>query len=61
LIIAFDKTLLAAKVGSGVMTLGIPVGIGIIVFTVAITGLYVLKANGDFDAEVERIIKESAK
>ena len=58
MIIAFDKELLAIKLGDGVMTLGIPVGIGIIIFTVIITGVYVHRANGEFDEMTEQLVKE---
>ncbi|MEZ5612566.1 MAG: DUF485 domain-containing protein [Rhodocyclaceae bacterium] len=58
-IIAFDKELLAKPLGSGVMTLGIPVGLGVILFTIVITGIYVRRANTEFDALTQEIIKES--
>jgi uncharacterized membrane protein (DUF485 family) len=32
-----------------VTTLGIPIGMGVIVFTIVITGIYVRRANGEFD------------
>ena len=31
------------------MTWGIPIGFGVIVFTILITGVYVRRANGEFD------------
>jgi uncharacterized membrane protein (DUF485 family) len=37
-LIAFDKEFLAQPIGAGVTTLGIPIGMGVIVFTVIITG-----------------------
>ena len=61
LIIAFDKSLLAARIGDGVMTVGIPVGIGIIIFTIAITGFYVQRANTTYDDLTATILKEDAK
>ena len=48
-LIAFDKEFLAQPIGAGVTTLGIPIGFGVIVFTVLITGIYVRRANGEFD------------
>lgn len=61
-IIAFDKALLAQKLSeSGVTTVGIPVGVGLILFTVAITGLYVRRANSEFDALTEQIVQEEMK
>jgi uncharacterized membrane protein (DUF485 family) len=60
LLIAFDKELLAKKLGSGVMTLGIPLGLFVIVFTVVITGLYVRHANNTYDDLTHKIKREAA-
>lgn len=60
LLIAFDKELLATKMGHGVMTWGMPIGLFVIVFTVAITGLYVRHANGAYDELTEQIKREVA-
>ena len=60
-VIAFDKELLAVRLGEGVMTAGIPVGLGVIAFTIIITGIYVRRANSEFDALTEEIVKESGK
>ena len=59
-LIAFDKELLAKPLGAGVTTLGIPIGIGVIVFTVLITGLYVRRANGEYDRLTAEILKDAA-
>ena len=61
LLVAFDKELLATKIGSGVMTLGVPLGVGVIVFTIILTWIYVRRANTEFDAINESIIKEAQK
>lgn len=61
LLVAFDKPLLAQRLGDGVMTLGIPLGFGVIVFTVAITAFYVRRANAEFDTLSDAIRKEAAK
>jgi uncharacterized membrane protein (DUF485 family) len=58
LLIAFDKELLAARIGDGVMTWGIPVGLFVIVFTVILTGIYVWRANKQFDQLTEAIREE---
>ena len=49
LLIAFNKELLASKTGAGVMTWGMPIGLFVIVFTVIITGIYVRRANREYD------------
>lgn len=61
LLIAFNKPLLAEKIGAGVTSLGIPLGLGVILFTIAITAVYVRRANTEFDAEAEQLLKESGK
>lgn len=43
----------------GVLSVGIPVGAAIIVFTWALTGYYVYKANTEFDLLTAEILKES--
>lgn len=58
-LIAFDKALLGKPVGDGVTSLGIPVGIGLIVLTVILTGVYVLRANSEFDRLTREIIEEA--
>jgi len=59
--IAFDKKFLAQPIGSGVTTLGIPIGMGVILFTIVITGIYVRRANGEFDALTKQILKDASK
>ncbi len=59
-LIAFNKPFLSRPIGDGVTTLGVPIGLGIILFTIAITGLYVRRANTEFDALTEQILKEEA-
>ena len=60
LLIAFDKELLARRVGDGVTTWGMPIGLFVIVFTVVITGLYVRHANGVYDDLTGKIRREVA-
>lgn len=58
-LIAFNKEFLARPLGpDGVMTIGIPIGVGVILFTIIITGIYVRRANSEFDRLKEEIIKE---
>jgi uncharacterized membrane protein (DUF485 family) len=60
-LIAFNKPFLAQPIGEGVTTLGIPIGMGVIVFTVVITAIYVRRANSEFDALTAEILKDAAK
>ncbi len=60
-LIAFDKPFLAQPLGTGVITLGIPIGMGVIVFTVLITAIYVRRANSEFDTLTAEILKDAAQ
>ena len=61
LLVAFDKAFLAQRMGAGVMTLGIPIGFGVIVFTILITAFYVNRANNEFDELSQAISKAVLK
>jgi uncharacterized membrane protein (DUF485 family) len=60
-LIAFDKSFLAQPIGAGVTSLGIPIGLGVIVFTVFITAIYVRCANSEFDELTTSILKDASK
>ncbi len=55
LTIAFSPETLGTKIGDGVMTLGIPVGIVIILFSFVLTGIYTRRANSEFDNLIKKI------
>ena len=62
LLIAFDKPFLATKLSAGAVTsIGIPMGVGVILFTIVLTWIYVRRANTEFDSEAEAIIKEATR
>jgi len=69
LAIAFDPKLLGTPLSAdSVTTVGIPVGMAIIFVAFILTGLYVRRANGEFDtlsrevkAELERDMAKEAK
>ncbi len=60
-LIAFNKPFLAQPIGAGVTSLGIPIASGVIIFTVAITALYVRRANSEFDDLTADILKDVSK
>ena len=60
-LIAFNKPFLSQPIGNGVTTLGVPIGMAVIVFTIVITGLYVRRANGEFDALTRAILEDASK
>jgi uncharacterized membrane protein (DUF485 family) len=57
---AFDKPFMASKIGNGVMSWGVPLGLFVIVFTVIVTAIYVRRANNQFDALTEAIQRNAA-
>ena len=60
-LVAFDKELLFRRLGTGVTTLGMPIGLAVIVFTIAITAIYVRRANSEYDALTEQIAQGVTK
>jgi uncharacterized membrane protein (DUF485 family) len=61
LLIAFNKELLARPIGGGTTTLGIPIGLGVILLGIILTGIYVRRANSDFDPMVRSIREDLDK
>ena len=62
LLVAYNKEFLAQKLGPGMTTsIGVPIGVGVILFTIVLTWIYVRRANTEFDAINESIIKEAQK
>ncbi len=59
LLIAFDKALLATPIAGGATTLGIPIGFGLILLGIALTGYYVRIANRDHDALLAQVVAET--
>ncbi len=58
LLVAFAKPLLASKIGNGVTSLGIILGLGVIVSAFVLTGIYVQRANSRFDELTRRLTRE---
>ena len=59
LTIAFYPSVLATPLSSdGVTTIGIPIGIAIIIFAFTLTGLYTKRANTEFD-DLANAVKKS--
>ena len=60
LVIAFNKEILATKIGDGVMTVAYPVGAAIIVISFITTLIYVSRANSEFE-DLTMAIKDDVK
>lgn len=61
LTIAFNPSALGTPMsGDSVTTIGIPIGIVIIIFAFILTGIYTKRANGEFD-DLNNKIKQAIK
>ena len=60
-LIAFNKPFLARPIGAGVTTLGIPIAMGLIVFTILITVFYIRRANSEFDRLTQEVVEEATR
>lgn len=58
MVIAFVPEVLGTPLGGSTITLGIPVGLAVIVSAFLLTGIYVRRANTEFDAIVNELKKE---
>jgi uncharacterized membrane protein (DUF485 family) len=58
LVIAFDKELLATKIGVGVTTIAFPIALAILILSFITTLIYVKKANGEFENLIKDIKKD---
>ena len=60
LLIAYGPQLLGTKISpDSSITWGIPLGVGLILSAFILTGIYVRRANGEFDELNNAILKEA--
>ena len=59
LLVAYAPKFLGMPLGSGVTTIGIPVGLFVIVLAFVLTGIYVRKANSSYDVLIRKIVEEN--
>ena len=59
LLVAYAPKFLGTPIGAGVITIGIPIGLCVIVLAFALTGIYVSKANSSYDALIRKIVEGS--
>lgn len=59
-LIAFDKPLMARPIGGGTISLAVVLGAAMLVGTVAICGVYVRRANGEFDSRLAALLADHA-
>jgi uncharacterized membrane protein (DUF485 family) len=61
LLVAFSPETLGQRIGDGATTIGIPLGIGVIIAAIVLTGIYVRTANSTFDQLNNDVVREALK
>lgn len=56
LMLGFNPKFFMTPVSSGTTTIGIYLGLGVILFSIIITAIYVQKANGEYDTITNKVI-----
>lgn len=60
MVIAFNKEVLATKIGDGITTIAFPIALAILIISFITTIIYVKRANGEFE-DLTNDIKEDVK
>ena len=61
LMVAFSPATLGQSLSGGVTTIGIPIGVIIILSAFVITGIYVRRANTEFDQLTREVVEDAKK
>ena len=61
LLVAFGKGFMATKIGGGVTSIGMLIGLGVIVSAVVLTGIYTQRANSRYDDLTEKLRRALAQ
>jgi uncharacterized membrane protein (DUF485 family) len=59
-LVAFDPSMIAAKL-SGSITIGLVLGVALILVSIILTGIYVLRANSQYDDLTQAIVDANAR
>lgn len=59
LLVGYAPKFLGTPLGSGVTTIGIPIGLSVIVLAFVLTGIYVRQANSSYDVLIRKIAEEN--
>ncbi|SFJ48203.1 Uncharacterized membrane protein, DUF485 family [Bradyrhizobium sp. Gha] len=59
LLVAYAPKFLGIPLGGGVTTIGIPIGLTVIVLAFVLTGIYVRQANSSYDVLIRKIVEEN--
>ena len=61
LLVAFGKGFMATKIGSGVTSIGMLIGLLVIASAVVLTGIYTQRANSRYDELTEKLRRDLAR
>ncbi|WP_374306157.1 DUF485 domain-containing protein [Methylocella sp.] len=59
LLIAYAPHFLGTPIGSSVVTIGIPIGVAVILSAFVLVGIYVMRANALYDSLTRDIVEEA--
>ena len=60
-LVSYHPALLHQSLSGGATTVGIPLGISVIVSAFVLCGIYVWRANGEFDRLTQEVVEEIKK
>jgi len=60
LLVAYAPKFLGIRIGTGVTTIGIPIGLAVILLAFVLTGIYVRRANSSYDVLIRKIVEDSS-
>jgi uncharacterized membrane protein (DUF485 family) len=61
MIVAFNPSVLHQTLGDGVTTIAWPLGALLVIGSWLLTGVYIRRANGEFDELTQDVLKETAQ
>ena len=61
LLVGYAPKFLGMPIAGGVITVGIPVGLAVILSAFALTGFYVHRANTEYDPLIREIVEEAGR
>ena len=59
LLIGYAPKFLGIRIGDSVMTIGLPIGLFVIVSAFVLVGIYVRRANSTYDSLIKAIVEET--
>ena len=61
MVVAFNPAILHKTLGDGVTTIAWPLGALLVIGSWLLTGVYIRRANGEFDQMTQQVLKETAQ